>query len=167
MPKTRNIIIFAVIAVAITFIYILFFKPSAPATPALTSSFQNTKVTTTSAGTAANPAIGGDFLSLLLSVKSIKLDDSIFTDPAFLSLHDSSIEIVSDGSQGRSNPFAPLGADVLSPQPTTVNSPSTTSTTVNSLLNIPNTTNTAPAPATVSPSTAPASNNTTPAPKTP
>ena len=54
-----------------------------------------------------------DFLSLLLNVKSIKLDSTIFDDPAFLSLYDSSITLTPDGTEGRVNPFAPLGADVV------------------------------------------------------
>jgi len=108
--KIKNIIIFVVVAIALILAYVFFFKP-APAQPNLT----------TSAGTSAAPganvsgqtaAIGGDFLSLLLSVKSIKLDDSIFSNPAFASLRDSSIELVLDPSQvGRPIPFAPIGSD--------------------------------------------------------
>ena len=52
-----------------------------------------------------------DFLPMLLSVKTIRLDDSIFSDPAFMSLVDGSIELIPEGNEGRPNPFAPLGAE--------------------------------------------------------
>ena len=73
-------------------------------------------------------AISNRFISLLLSVKSIKLDDSILSDQAFNSLKDSTIEIVGDGTEGRPNPFAPIGTDVLS---TTNISTGTLTTTTN------------------------------------
>ena len=58
-----------------------------------------------------------DFLTLLLSVKSISLDKdvAIFSDNAFIGLHDSSIILVPDGTEGRVNPFAPLGTDATTP----------------------------------------------------
>jgi len=110
--KIKNIIIFVVIGVALILVYIFFFKP-APPTANLTSSNGAPVVQNTATTTQTNQ-VGGDFLSLLLSVKSIKLDDSIFSDPAFATLRDSSIELVPDGTEGRPNPFAPIGSDVLS-----------------------------------------------------
>ena len=55
--------------------------------------------------------LGQEFLTLLLNVKNIRLDDSIFTDPAFATLRDSSIVLIQDGNEGRPNPFAPIGSD--------------------------------------------------------
>jgi hypothetical protein len=55
--------------------------------------------------------IAQDFLDLLLSVKNIKLDDSIFSEAAWDSLKDSSIELIPPGDEGRPNPFAPFGSD--------------------------------------------------------
>lgn len=67
-----------------------------------------------SAGTGnQNPKLSQDFLSLLLNVKGIKLNDSILTDSAFGALHDSSILLTPDGTEGRPNPFAPVGSDII------------------------------------------------------
>lgn len=106
----KNIIIFVAIAAALVLAYIFFFPKSAPVANLTSSSTTAVPVAGVSASTQPS-AIGSDFLSILLNVKSIKLDDSIFLDPAFLSLHDSSILLISDGTEGRPNPFAPIGAD--------------------------------------------------------
>lgn len=52
-----------------------------------------------------------DFLTVLLSIKNINLDDSIFSNVAFMNLKDSTILLVPDGNEGRPNPFAPIGTD--------------------------------------------------------
>ncbi len=49
-----------------------------------------------------------DLISLLLELKSITLDESIFSNPSFQSLQDFSQELVPE-PVGRINPFAPLG----------------------------------------------------------
>ena len=61
-----------------------------------------------------NSSISKDLLSVLLSVKSIKLDDSIFSDKAFINLRDSTIVLAppGPGEEGRSNPFAPIGVEL-------------------------------------------------------
>jgi hypothetical protein len=105
----KNAIIFISIGAALFLIYIFFIKSDevAPVGLVTSPSLTNTPV-------AANTGqVGGEFLKLLLSVKSIKLNDSIFSNPAFLSLSDSSILLVQDGSEGRANPFAPLGDDKI------------------------------------------------------
>lgn len=56
-----------------------------------------------------------DFLALFSSIKNIKLNDAIFSDPAFISLHDSSIILTPDGTEGRPNPFAQFGNDATMP----------------------------------------------------
>ena len=61
----------------------------------------------------AQSSIQQEFLPILLNIKNLKLDDSIFQDPAFLSLTDSSIILVPDGNEGRPNPFAPIGFDTI------------------------------------------------------
>ena len=125
MPKARNIIIFIAIAAVFVAIYIFFLKPE-PADDATLVSAPN--FTAVNAETAPVSGAGsqngaslaaGDFLTLLLNVKNIKLEDAIFSDPAFASLHDSSITLIPDGNEGRPNPFAPLGVDDLPPAPTT------------------------------------------------
>ena len=67
-------------------------------------------------------SITKEFLSILLSVKSIKLDDAVFADKAFTNLKDSSILLTSTGDEGRINPFAPIGSEtattpISSPNP--------------------------------------------------
>jgi len=121
-PKIKNIIIFVAIGLVLVLGYVFFLKP-APAEPSLTSSSDAGTSATggTTASTDQNSAITQDFLSLLLSVKSITLDDSIFATPAFNSLQDSTIVLTPDGTQGRPNPFAPIGTDssaALPPVPT-------------------------------------------------
>ena len=58
-----------------------------------------------------------NFIALLLSVRSIKLDDSILKDQSFLSLKDTTITIVQIDPEGRPNPFAPIGAENIVVQP--------------------------------------------------
>lgn len=111
MPKIKNIIIFVIIAIVLILIYVYFIKPE-PDTATLISSSGSPEVPA-GAVTDNNSTITEEFLTLLLSVKSIKLDDSIFTDPAFASLSDSTIVLTPDGNEGRPNPFAPFGNDVV------------------------------------------------------
>ncbi len=105
--KIKNILIFLGIGLALIVVYFLVFK-KVPATPALISTSLN-PVTTNTVSPAST--VGQDFLTVLLDVKNIQIDDSIFKDQAFLSLNDSSILLVPDGTEGRANPFAPLGSD--------------------------------------------------------
>jgi hypothetical protein len=109
MPNLKNSIIFVGLAVVIILGYIFFFKKDSAPVPNLTTS--GAIDTTGAAQTAASGAAGSEFLTLLLNVKNIKLNDSIFADPAFNSLVDSSITLNPDGTEGRPNPFAPIGSD--------------------------------------------------------
>lgn len=109
MPNRRNILIFALIATLVGTVYFHFFSGDEEVVPDLVSS--PSVETTTLPGAIPNPALGQDFLSLLLNVKNIKLDDSVFAEPAFKSLVDSSITLVQDQKEGRPNPFAPLGVE--------------------------------------------------------
>lgn len=65
-------------------------------------------VATTPVESAGVPVDQG-IVSTLLTLRAVKLDGTIFTDPAFLSLKDFSTEIVPE-PVGRPNPFAPLSA---------------------------------------------------------
>lgn len=117
MPKIRNILIFLSVAAVFVLIYIYFIKPKSEEAPLVSSApVPGPAVSPAAAPSASlaadkNRAVAQDFLALLLSVTSIKLDDSIFSDPAFASLRDSSITLVPDGNEGRVNPFAPIGVD--------------------------------------------------------
>jgi len=114
-PKIKNIIIFVGVGVALVLVYIFFFKKPPEQTGLTITPTDSTlpTTTTTDATSQNNSAISADFLSKLLSVKSITLDDSIFSNSVFATLHDSSIDLTPDGTQGRPNPFAPIGTDVL------------------------------------------------------
>lgn len=165
-PKIKKIILFVGIALVVIIIAAFFFK-KAPATPGLTSSVNNAApVATPGAATAPNP-VGQQFLTTLLSVNNIKLDDSIFSDPTFATLKDSSITLVDDGTEGRPNPFSPIGTDIFPIPPVT--NVTTTDTTV-SPTTIPPVTTTpppatsntaAPADTTVPPPTNPPQDTTT------
>ncbi len=119
MPNIKNILIFVAIAAAVISVYFFFIKgapeettnlvSTIPTMPDGVASNPNTAATTLVPGD--NSAVAREFLTLLLSVKSIKLDDAIFSDNAFLSLRDSTIVLIPDGNEGRPNPFAPIGTD--------------------------------------------------------
>lgn len=121
ISKIRNIIIFVTIGTIFVLIYIYFIKPPANEN-SLVSSAPSTALpgindsATSASGTNNNTSlVAKDFLALLLNVKNIKLNDAILADPAFASLHDSSITLTPDGNEGRVNPFAPFGTDATTP----------------------------------------------------
>lgn len=121
MPKIKNILIFVGIAALLILIYFFFIK-SDPDEASLVSSESSSTFPDINTSASATPQITQDFLSILLNIKSIKLDDSIFSDTAFLSLRDSSILLTPDGNEGRPNPFAPIGSDniIVSTAPSAV-----------------------------------------------
>ncbi len=96
LKRFQNIIIAAILIVGAFIGYTYFFAPSNG--PVLTKQ-----------DASATPAVDQDLISLLLELKSIKLDENIFSDVAFKSLQDFSQELVPE-PVGRTNPFAPLGA---------------------------------------------------------
>ena len=120
-PKIRNIVIFVTIAAIFVLIYIFFIKSSPPEASLVsvpsTTSLPNIdgSLEDTNAVNEVSALVAKDFLTLLLSVKNIKLDDAIFFDVAFSSLHDSSITLIPDGTEGRPNPFAQFGNDNVAP----------------------------------------------------
>jgi len=118
MPKIKNIIIFTAIAAAFILIYIFFIRPSPEEenlvlSPGATMLPDMGGTTTGGSAQVAAPLVAKDFLALLLNVKNIKLDDAILSDPAFLTLRDSSIVLIPDGNEGRPNPFAQFGNDAV------------------------------------------------------
>lgn len=104
-----------IIAVAIL-VYVLFFdKPASDSS--LTSSTSNSTTTGISGNVNNNQnlaSVDSEFLAMLLSIKSLKLNDSIFSNVAFANLRDSSITLIQDNTEGRTNPFAPIGSDTSS-----------------------------------------------------
>lgn len=59
--------------------------------------------------TAADNGADAELVGTLLALRAVKLDGTIFSDPAFVSLKDFSTEIIPEPI-GRPNPFAPLTA---------------------------------------------------------
>lgn len=116
IKKLRPILIFAGVIILAMIAY-SFFKKLAPAssgsTLATTSSVQDM-------GTN-DVAVGGEFVTMLLNLRTISLDDSILHSPTFTGLKDFSIVLTQLGNQGRPNPFAPFGVEATSP--TNTNSP--------------------------------------------
>lgn len=85
-----------------------------------------TQSATTNSTSVDTQQINREFVSMLLNLQSISLDDDIFSEPAFQALRDNTIRLNQPGNEGRSNPFAPIGIDVT-------NTSSFSSTSVESL----------------------------------
>jgi hypothetical protein len=125
-------------------VYMFFFKKDpAVGTEGGLATVAGTAVTTTADAATMNQNAQNasrDFLALLLNIRSIKLDDSLFTSAAFNALTDLSRPITPDTDPGRDNPFAPIGSDstVISTQVTTSNPSAITATasTLNGVLSI-------------------------------
>jgi hypothetical protein len=114
MPSIKNIIIFLGIGLAMVLMYVFFIKGNGEEANLTTTTTMPVQGGTAST-TEVSGTMGQDFLGLLLNVKNIKLDSTIFSNPAFISLHDSSILLIPDGNEGRANPFAPIGSDIVAP----------------------------------------------------
>jgi len=113
--KIKNIIIFLIIAAALILVYVFFLKKG-PDEANLTSSSPETANLLPNADISSQGIpVDTEFLSILLSIKNIRLNDTIFSSLAFTSLRDSSITLDPDGTEGRKNPFAPIGFDATTP----------------------------------------------------
>lgn len=102
--SNRNNIILAIVSLVLVAGVVLYFFNRDTTTDSLLSVVPSNQ----------SPKIEGSLLSTLRQLKSMKLDDSIFSDPVFLRLSDFAQPLSSQGNPGRSNPFAPIGADVVS-----------------------------------------------------
>ena len=127
MPSLRNIIIFVSIAAILILGYVFLIKEE-PEEANLISSTPNSPIAFAPTSSPGTDLIATDFLSMFLNVKNIRLEESIFSDPAFLSLRDSSIVLIPDGSEGRPNPFAPVGFEAITVVPADVSDVTTTGT---------------------------------------
>jgi hypothetical protein len=94
LKQNKLAILIGVLLLAGLFVYMNFF--TAPAQDPLTT-------------TSSDTALSQDLLVTLQNLHTIKLDNSIFSDPAFKSLTDFGVTIPSE-EVGRRNPFAPLQA---------------------------------------------------------
>ncbi len=136
IPKTKNIIIFITIGVVLVLVYFFFIKKG-PEQPNLISTSPTTSLDT-NIPNQNSPVVAenNSFLSLLLNINSIKLDDSIFSDPTWNTLQNNSIVLEPDLNPGRPNPFAPLGTDLITNTTTDTNN-LTTTTNTKATTNIP------------------------------
>lgn len=93
LKKNKMGIIGIAVAVVGIFVYLTYFSgPSSTAT-----------VTTTD----SSSAVSGDLLRTLGSLHTIKLDQTVFTDPVFVSLSDYGV-VIPPENVGRGNPFLPF-----------------------------------------------------------
>lgn len=93
--EIKNIVVFVAILAGLYFGYTYFFPESAP-------------LTTTSSPSGGPASVGGDVLPILLELKKISLNQTIFTDPIFQNLNNYSTELGHEDA-GRPDPFAPVG----------------------------------------------------------
>lgn len=70
-----------------------------------------TQNATTNTSVADTEEINREFISMLLNLQTINLEDDIFSEPAFQALVDNTVRLNQPGNQGRPNPFAPIGTD--------------------------------------------------------
>ena len=95
LAKYKNIFLIGVIVVLAFIGFTVFTREDDDA--ALTSTTQE----------ASALIAGRELLAILIELKAIDLDDSIFEDPVFRSLEDFSQELIPQPT-GRRNPFAPI-----------------------------------------------------------
>ncbi len=97
-PQTNKIITVIVILVVLGGGYFFFFKSSPTPTASLVST------------TESNKFVGQDILDLVNTLKTVSIDPAIFSGPLFQHLHDFTVAPEVQ-SQGRTNPFAPIGSE--------------------------------------------------------
>ena len=132
--KIKTIIIIIVLAALLAGGYYFFvYKKSDSGAPLIQSSSSSVPVAGVVSDIPQDSSVGQEFLSFLLSVRNIKLDDSVFSDSAFATLRVSSIDLVQDGTEGRANPFAAIGSENPPTPAQPVNS-GNTQNTLNELL---------------------------------
>lgn len=122
----KNFIIIVVFLGAAFAIYFFLFAKKEPVNNSLgsNSSLQSSSgspvtgiVNPTPVSSIEASKIGQEFVNQLLNLQAIKLNDEIFSSVGFQSLEDFTIILVQPGNEGRPNPFAPFGADSLTPDP--------------------------------------------------
>jgi len=106
LKKYKNIILAIIIAVVVFFLYTRFFGSS--------DDQSNSLLVAESGSVLQEVAIGKEFLSILLELRSLTLDESLFEDRSFLILQDFSQEVRPQPS-GRPNPFSDIGNNPTPP----------------------------------------------------
>ncbi len=92
----KNMILGGFLVIAGAFVYFNFFSGGGGGEAVVTTSGE------------ANSPISQELLITLTTLNIITLDDSVFKDPAFISLSDFGVQIPTE-PVGRRNPFAPPG----------------------------------------------------------
>lgn len=96
MFKDKKTLLYGgVLVVVLGLAYYVFFAGSS-STPPITTSTEDPTST-----------VSRDLLTTLTSLNSIRLDESLFVDPVFVSLSDFGV-VIPEQPFGRRNPFAPL-----------------------------------------------------------
>lgn len=114
--RNKTTILVGIAIVIVVGVYYAFFRGDATPT--------GVNELVTEVGASPSSAIlGRGILNTLSELKSIRLDESVFSDPAFRSLSDFTVPIERQ-PVGRRNPFAPVGGDVgTRPSPTSPKPP--------------------------------------------
>lgn len=107
----KPVIIFIVIALLGFGAYTYISKKKSTEQGTLVSS--NVGASSPSNASTESEDVSNHFLDLLLNLKNIKLDTSIFNATTFVALQDFSSPISPDPNPGRPNPFAPVGQDTV------------------------------------------------------
>jgi hypothetical protein len=98
-PSSLKSVIFVLIIVAAVLVgYFYYSGNSSSSTGSLLSS---------SSPDATSDAIGVQVLGLLNQIQSLRIDSTLFADPAYQTLRDYSVQIPPQ-NVGRANPFAPI-----------------------------------------------------------
>lgn len=148
----KNLILLLIIGVALIVAYFVFFKKE-PETTNLVSGTNNTivptnvSINTITTSSEIDNELSAKILTTLSSIKTINLNDSIFSTIAFKSLIDGTVSLSPETNVGRANPFAPIGVDVntnntqiiettpITTPTTTENNPNTTNSPENNTIN--------------------------------
>ncbi len=93
----KNILILTVVLAGSFYSYSYFFGGAT----------ESSEVLSVTSPSPENGDVGGDLLVTLSDLRSMKLEQSIFSDPAFQSLKNFRVELGSE-PVGRDNPFAPI-----------------------------------------------------------
>ena len=112
-PKLKTILIIVAIVIIIGVVIFFVSSKSSPSGSQSRGLVSSTGAPVTSVSTRSDDSIGNQFVSTLLNLKDIKLDNSLFSDPAFQSLNDFTITLVQPGGEGRANPFAPFTTTIV------------------------------------------------------
>lgn len=111
---TRTIIILIVILAIAVVAYFVFGQGDVQQQGGLVSENTNTSVSSP-INQPSSPAIdvGQEFISTLLNLQSINLDTTLFSMPTFVTLENRTLTFEDVQTNGRPNPFAPIGVGVV------------------------------------------------------